>query len=65
MIIKNKTTLIEYHRKLPEEKDIIRNIKNKKRSRRYHFYKIRAHHSCLYNALLEIRLERGDNITTH
>ena len=29
------------------------------------FMKIKAHHNCLYNALPEIRLGRGDNITTH
>ena len=29
------------------------------------FAGIKAHLNCLYNALPEIRLEGGDNITTH
>ena len=29
------------------------------------FMKIKAYYSCLYNALLEIKLKRGDNIMTH
>ena len=29
------------------------------------FIKTKMHYNCLYNALLEIRLERGDNIITH
>ena len=27
--------------------------------------KTKAHRNCLYNALPEIKLERGDNIITH
>ena len=29
------------------------------------FGKTKAHHNYLYNALPEIRLGRGDNVTTH
>ena len=29
------------------------------------FAEIKVYYNCLYNALPEIRLERGDNITTH
>ena len=65
MTTRNKAMLIEYHRKLPKEKNIMRNMRSRRRNRKCHSCETKVHRSRLYNALPEIKLGRGDNVTTH